>query len=179
MARLKLDHAVVNLLHAQNDLARDLGFYLAGGSAAALHFNHRSSRDLDWFTPDDIDTDADALSSRLQNEPTPPDDIDVPSANTVYAYYGNGEQQIHASFITAKEGDTETVEKHVGKDTVRLASVQRLATMKAGAVFGRVEKNTFMISMKSPAKNGGVFLGLFIMVMSNSASHRGCSLARW
>jgi hypothetical protein len=27
-----------------------LGFYLAGGTAVALHLGHRESLDLDWFT---------------------------------------------------------------------------------------------------------------------------------
>ena len=27
------------------------GFYLAGGTALAIHYGHRISVDLDWFTP--------------------------------------------------------------------------------------------------------------------------------
>jgi hypothetical protein len=27
------------------------GFYLAGGTALAIHYGHRLSVDLDWFTP--------------------------------------------------------------------------------------------------------------------------------
>ncbi len=30
------------------------GFYLAGGTAVALHLGHRRSVDLDWFTPESI-----------------------------------------------------------------------------------------------------------------------------
>jgi hypothetical protein len=30
------------------------GFYLAGGTAVALHLGHRRSVDLDWFTPEQI-----------------------------------------------------------------------------------------------------------------------------
>ena len=32
-----------------------LGFYLAGGTAVALHLGHRRSVDLDWFTPEGLD----------------------------------------------------------------------------------------------------------------------------
>ena len=39
-------------------------FYLAGGSAAALHLGHRISADLDFFTPDPFDPAA--LTSRLE-----------------------------------------------------------------------------------------------------------------
>jgi len=40
-------------------------FYLAGGSAVALHLGHRVSVDLDFFTPQD-DLDAEALIHQLQ-----------------------------------------------------------------------------------------------------------------
>lgn len=39
------------------------GAYLSGGTALAVHLHHRSSRDLDFFTPQPFD--ADALSARL------------------------------------------------------------------------------------------------------------------
>lgn len=39
-------------------------FYLAGGSAAALHLGHRISVDLDFFTPDMFDPNA--LTQRLE-----------------------------------------------------------------------------------------------------------------
>jgi hypothetical protein len=32
-------------------------FYLAGGSAVALHLGHRVSVDLDFFSPDDYDVE--------------------------------------------------------------------------------------------------------------------------
>jgi len=37
-------------------LARDLGFYLAGGTAIALHLGHRRSYDLDWNLRRMLDT---------------------------------------------------------------------------------------------------------------------------
>ncbi len=30
------------------------GYYLAGGTALALHLGHRRSVDLDWFTPEPL-----------------------------------------------------------------------------------------------------------------------------
>jgi len=43
------------------------GFYLAGGTAIALHLGHRRSLDLDWFTPDRLN-DALQLSQTLRDE---------------------------------------------------------------------------------------------------------------
>ncbi len=42
---------VINLtaLHIE-----DLGFYLAGGTALALHLGHRRSVDFDWFLPNEM-----------------------------------------------------------------------------------------------------------------------------
>lgn len=46
----------------QNDLLQK--FYLAGGTALALHFGHRRSRDLDFFSSGEFDEDL--LLSELQ-----------------------------------------------------------------------------------------------------------------
>ena len=42
------------------------GFYLAGGTALAIHFGHRISVDLDWFTPQPFE-DALLLAQTLRN----------------------------------------------------------------------------------------------------------------
>ena len=38
------------VLRQLGPVAHDLGFYLGGGTAVALHLGHRQSLDLDWFT---------------------------------------------------------------------------------------------------------------------------------
>jgi hypothetical protein len=45
--------------------ADDCGFYLAGGTAVAIHLGHRQSVDLDWFTGQQIDNPMD-LARELQ-----------------------------------------------------------------------------------------------------------------
>lgn len=42
------------LLHRLDGKPWLKNFYLAGGTALALHYGHRQSVDLDWFTPDPI-----------------------------------------------------------------------------------------------------------------------------
>ena len=44
---------------------KDQGFYLAGGTALALYFQHRLSVDLDWFTPASMG-DVMSLARKLQ-----------------------------------------------------------------------------------------------------------------
>lgn len=42
------------MLRMVGPFATRTGFYLAGGTAIAIHLGHRQSVDLDWFTPDTI-----------------------------------------------------------------------------------------------------------------------------
>lgn len=45
--------------------ATDAGFYLAGGTAVALHLGHRRSVDFDWFG-EQVRVDPEALAARLR-----------------------------------------------------------------------------------------------------------------
>lgn len=54
------------LLERLGQLSTVTPFYLAGGSAIALHLGHRISVDLDFFTPQD-DYEAEPLIQQLQN----------------------------------------------------------------------------------------------------------------
>jgi hypothetical protein len=45
-----LDATQAKVLRAIGPALHARGFYLAGGTAVALHFGHRRSVDLDWFT---------------------------------------------------------------------------------------------------------------------------------
>ncbi|CUU11081.1 hypothetical protein GBSOP10_109629 [Armatimonadetes bacterium GBS] len=44
-----LSASVRSVLRAVAPLASRQGFYLAGGTAVALHMGHRRSQDLNWF----------------------------------------------------------------------------------------------------------------------------------
>jgi hypothetical protein len=48
-------------------IADRLGYYLAGGTAVALHLGHRRSEDFDWFAPERL-TDALTLAQKLRAE---------------------------------------------------------------------------------------------------------------
>ena len=45
-----LTNRQTSVLKKLGPIVKELGFYLAGGTAAALHLGHRRSVDLDWFT---------------------------------------------------------------------------------------------------------------------------------
>jgi hypothetical protein len=45
----------LHLLREMGPRMSSQGFYLAGGTALAIHFAHRLSVDLDWFTPHAFD----------------------------------------------------------------------------------------------------------------------------
>lgn len=61
-----LPDAQQKLLHLLAPKMHELGYYLAGGTALAIHFNHRLSVDLDWFTEQEIG-DVMQLASTLKS----------------------------------------------------------------------------------------------------------------
>ncbi len=77
MARLKpaevLDEAKREAAAAQAPVVAKGKFYLAGGTALALHLGHRLSRDLDWFTAHPFD--GEQLAKALPLLPLKPTDI--------------------------------------------------------------------------------------------------------
>lgn len=67
-----LTAAQKRLLGEIGQLAKNSGFYLAGGTAIALRFGHRRSIDFDWFgpkfeRPDSLASALDSLGLPLQN----------------------------------------------------------------------------------------------------------------
>ena len=60
-----IPEAQQHLLSQLGPAMKDQGFYLAGGTALALYFQHRLSVDLDWFTSSSIG-DALSLASKVQ-----------------------------------------------------------------------------------------------------------------
>jgi len=49
-----LTDSQLSVLKSLGPVAKNLDFYLAGGTAAALYLGHRCSADLDWFTPEKL-----------------------------------------------------------------------------------------------------------------------------
>jgi hypothetical protein len=56
----------IKVLKAMGPHMAPKGFYLAGGTALAIHYGHRISVDLDWFTPQPFD-DGMLLAQALRN----------------------------------------------------------------------------------------------------------------
>jgi hypothetical protein len=114
-------------------------FYLVGGTALALLIGHRESIDLDYFTPNDIDTVAlftdivNALPERqcLKTFEAP---------NTLWISIDG----IKLSFIKRKQPLLEEV---IPEGAFRLASLADITIMKLAAICGRDEyKDYFDLS---------------------------------
>lgn len=57
----------IKILQQTGSYLRESGYYLAGGTALAIHFGHRVSVDLDWFTSNKMG-DALIFAQKLHNE---------------------------------------------------------------------------------------------------------------
>lgn len=122
---------------AMQDVARgifenfDTEYYLAGGTALALHIGHRKSVDLDYFTAKPIDTLA--LKTNISEVfPSASVEIIFEEKNTLWCII-NG---VKVSFISRFEPLLEPVQI---VDHFRLASVKDITVMKLIAVCGREE----------------------------------------
>jgi hypothetical protein len=106
-------------------------FYLAGAPALALHIGHRSSIDLDYFSPHHIDTGV------LKNEI-----LNTFISHTVKITYEEKDtlwcsiDGIKVSFITRADALLKPV---IVDDSFRLASIEDLTVMKLSAICGRDE----------------------------------------
>jgi len=109
----------------------DAEYYLAGGTALALHVGHRESIDLDYFSPELIDTEA--LKHRI---------FDVFVSHTVEITYEDKNtlwciiDDVKVSFITRKEMLIRPLVMH---GMFRLASIEDITVMKLSAICGRDE----------------------------------------
>lgn len=109
------------------------GFYLAGGTAAALHLGHRISHDLDWFNPDPIN----------------PSELAI-------ALEQKGHFRIHAQTRGSLHGSLDGVrvsflhypypllDEQVLFAGVSVASLRDIALMKLSAIAGRGTRRDFM-----------------------------------
>lgn len=109
------------------------GFYLAGGTGLALHYNHRQSVDLDWFTPKSFKTKL--LIKKLQKI----GDFELinEDENTIEGILDG----VKVSFMSYPY---RLIKKLVVVGGAKVASVQDIAVMKLSAIAGRNTKKDFI-----------------------------------
>lgn len=108
-------------------------FYLAGGTALAIHFEHRLSFDLDFFTPKTFDEkklDADLRSTSKYN-------LDRFDKNTLLGILAGTK----ISFFTYKYP---LINKTIKFGEIKLASIPDIAAMKLEAIIGRATKRDYV-----------------------------------
>jgi hypothetical protein len=113
------------------------GFYLAGGTALAIHLGHRRSRDFDWFTTEPI-PDAMSLATSIRGEGIPLEVRQVAGGTL------NGSvSKIPVSFF---EYQYPLLRKEIlwPEFGCRLASLSDIAGMKLSAIAQRGQKKDFV-----------------------------------
>lgn len=107
----------------------DRSFYLAGGTALALHTGHRESVDLDYFSPRHIDTTH--LKAVLSNV-FPQIIFTYEEIDTLWCVIDD----VKVSFISRLAPLLDPLQE---KEGLRLAGVRDLVIMKLNAICGRDE----------------------------------------
>lgn len=150
-----LDADKQRVLKLQSEVVHQREFFLAGGTGLALRLGHRTSRDLDWFTPREFT--AKELARELMKLPEKPTKIQGRGEHTLRAYYG----ELETSFLryTQVVATPETVT--VGALSVPLADMDTLVAMKAAAVHDRGLRRDF-IDIHAICHRPGWSVGRFI-----------------
>ncbi len=112
------------------------GFYLAGGTALAIHLSHRISVDLDWFTPNPF-ADGMILAQSLRNSDIGLE-IEQVSPGTLHGSV-NG---VRVTFLQYQYPLLKPIE-HWNEMSCPLASLEDLACMKLSAVAQRGARKDF------------------------------------
>ena len=109
-------------------------FYLAGGTALALQLGHRKSIDLDFFSNEPIKK---TFLQKIESEIKPVDSVLVNNKNELTVYIDTVKITfLHYPFARKHE--------LIENNTVPLASVQDIASMKAYALGRRVVLKDFI-----------------------------------
>jgi hypothetical protein len=135
LRREALGRSQRSLLPRLAPLARQHGFYLAGGTALALHLGHRRSVDFDWFREDPID---DPL--RLAADLRTPDfclETDRVERGTLHGRASG----VRVSFL---EYGYPLLRPLLEVEGLRLAALEDIAAMKLAAVAQRGSKKDFV-----------------------------------
>jgi hypothetical protein len=131
-----LTPAQKRLLGQIGELAKNSGFYLAGGTAIALRFGHRRSIDFDWFgpkfdRPDDMASALGALGLPLQNSQS--------NTGTLLGQIDG----IKVSFFEYRYPLLDSVDSWTEYST-EIASVRDLGAMKLLAIAQRGSRKDFV-----------------------------------
>ncbi len=106
-------------------------YYLAGGTALALHIGHRLSIDLDYFSQKPIDT---LVLKQQIFDAFKEQNVEIlfEERNTLWCVIDG----VKVSFITRRDSLRKPV---VVEDVFRLASIEDITVMKLSAICGRDE----------------------------------------
>ena len=112
------------------------GFYLAGGTALAIHYGHRVSVDLDWFTAQPFD-DSLLLAQTLRNSGLDLE-IEQVSPGTLHGSV----QDVRVTFLQYQYPMLKSVQYWKDMDC-DLAALEDLACMKLSAIAQRGARKDF------------------------------------
>jgi len=108
-------------------------FYLAGGTALSLYFQHPLCADLDFFSREPFDPML--FWKQLQRQNIRMENVSFSEGTLHFSLF-----QVQVSFF---EYDYPMVSKSSFLDSLRVASVEDIACMKLSAVLGRAEKKDY------------------------------------
>jgi hypothetical protein len=112
------------------------GFYLAGGTALAIHYGHRMSVDLDWFSPEPFE-DGMLLAQALRNSGLNLE-IEQVSPGTLHGSI----QDVRVTFLQYQYPMLKSVQHWKDMDC-DLAPLEDLACMKLSAIAQRGARKDF------------------------------------
>ena len=124
------------LLHL-GPVATELGFYLAGGTAVALHLGHRRSVDFDWFTGERL-TDPLRLAQNLRDA-----GLAFQTGQVARGTLHGTASDVQVSFLEYRYPLLERLVPWPDY-ACRLASLDDLACMKLAAIAQRGAKKDFI-----------------------------------
>ncbi len=132
-----LDAAQAAVLARMGSVMAREGFYLAGGTAVALHLGHRRSVDLDWFTPSAL---ADPLqqTGRMRKEGIALTDVETQRGTLHARVDGVRVSLIEYLYPLLKEAEP------LGATGSRVAALDDLGAMKLAAVAQRGTRRDFV-----------------------------------
>ncbi len=138
-----MKYSIAGLPKKQINVLKSLGtqmlsreFYLAGGTALAIHLSHRISVDLDWFTPNSF-SDGMILAQSLRNSGVELE-IDQVSPGTLHG----GVKGVRVTFLQYQYPLLKPLEQWNDMNCP-LASLEDLACMKLSAIAQRGARKDF------------------------------------
>lgn len=126
----------INILKALGPLMISKGFYLAGGTALAIHLGHRISVDLDWFTFQPFE-DSLLLAQGLRDSGLNLE-IEQVSSGTLHGRI----QDVRVTFLQYRYPMLQSLQHWKDMDC-NLAALEDLACMKLSAIAQRGARKDF------------------------------------